>query len=289
MSAEKKPGDPAEIPPFLQKRGAEKPAAPGKPAVPSSKSGEEAVGIPFFLRSGAAAKPTTPQRVDPKVATAPPSPANAHPAHPVSPKPAPPAAREPASPPGDLMSPEEVQKAIAAAQAERLRQEQEAEAERLAYLQGNHGAQPQPAPSAKTGYKPIDWENATDIFDHMVTGIRKDRADNKREEHENKRKFETDWQHVVRSMQQLEQKVKGHPKVIYFNISRDQREITVKLVDETSKQRYRLITLTRDHPSGKFKQMEVVWLTEYAGRERYFMDAKEAMAEVVTIVAATLA
>ena len=290
MSAEKKPGDPAEIPPFLQKRGTEKPAAPGKPAAPPSKSGEEAVGIPFFLRSGAAAKPPTPQRIDPKVATAPPSPVSAHP-HPATAKPVPPnpTAREPASPPGDLMSPEEVQKAIAAAQAERLRQEQEAEAERLAYLQSSQGAQQQQPASQKTGYKPIDWENATDIFDHMVTGIRKDRADNKREEHENKRKFETDWQHVVRSMQQLEQKVKGHPKVIYFNIARDQREITVKLVDETSKQRYRLITLTRDHPSGKFKQMEVVWLIEYAGRERYFMDAKEAMAEVVTMVAATLA
>lgn len=273
MSAEKKPGDPAEIPPFLQKkRGTEKPAAPGKPAAPPSKSGEEAVGIPFFLRSGAAAKPSMPQRVDPTVATTPPSPANAH-----------------SAPPGDLMSPDEVQKAIAAAQAERLRQEQEAEAERLAYLESNHPTTPQPAPSEKTGYKPIDWENATDIFDHMVTGIRKDRADNKREEHENKRKLETDWQHVVRSMQQLEQKVKGHPRIIYFNISRDQREITIKLVDESSKQRFRLITLTRDHPSDKFKQMEVVWLIEYAGRERYFLDAKEAMAEVVTMVAATLA
>ncbi|HZP12385.1 MAG TPA: hypothetical protein VFB36_08195 [Nevskiaceae bacterium] len=186
------------------------------------------------------------------------------------------------------MSPEEVQKAIAAAQAARLQQEEQAEAERLAYLQSEQALKPA-APAEKTGYKPIDWENAADIFDHMVTGIRKDRADNKREEHENKRKFETDWQHVVRSMQALEQKVKGNPKIIYFNFSRDMRELTIKLVDETSKQRFRLITLTRDHPSGKFKQMEVAWLIEYAGRERYFLDAKEAMAEVVTMVAATLA
>jgi hypothetical protein len=123
----------------------------------------------------------------------------------------------------------------------------------------------------------------------MVTGIRKDRADNKREEHENKRKFETDWQHVMRSMQALEQKIKSNPRLIYFNIARDLREVTIKMVDETSKQRYRLITLTRDHPSGKFKQMEVVWFIEYAGRERYFQDPKEAMAELVTAVAATLA
>src|SRR5581483_11366090 len=288
MSAEKKPGEPAEIPPFLQKRGTEKPAAPGKPAVPPSKTGEESVGIPFFLRSGAAAaKPPSPQRTEPKPGSAP---SGAPPvSQPAAPRPAPPpAAHEPAAPPGDLMSPEEVQKAIAAAQAARLQQEQQAEAERLAYLQAEQGAKPQAA-APKPGYKPIDWENATDIFDHMVTGIRKDRAENKREEHENKRKFETDWQHVVRSMQALEQKVKGNPKIIYFNFSRDMRELTIKLVDETSKQRFRLITLTRDHPSGKFKQMEVAWLIEYAGRERYFLDAKEAMAEVVTMVAATLA
>jgi hypothetical protein len=273
MSAEKKPGDPADIPPFLQKRGTAKPAAPVKPVAPP-KSGEEAVGIPFFLRPGAA-KAAQGQRTEPKVAP---------------PKEAPPPAPEPAAPPGDLMSPEEVQKAIAAAQAERLRQEQQAESDRLAYLKAtSHNEAPQQA-APKSGYKPIDWDNATDIFDHMVTGIRKDRADNKREEHENKRKLETDWQHVVRSMQALEQKVKGNPRLIYFNIARDFREITIKMVDETSKQRYRLITLTRDHPSGKFKQMgEIVWLIEYAGRERYFTDAKEAMAEVVTMVAATLA
>jgi len=286
MSAEKKPGDPAEIPPFLQKRGAEKAAAPGKPGVPPSKSGEEPVGIPFFLRSGAAASKPSPQRAEPRSGSAP---ANAQPmVQPAAPKQAPSSAPEPVAPPGDLMSPEEVQKAIAAAQAARLQQEEQAEAERLAYLQSEQALKPA-APAEKTGYKPIDWENAADIFDHMVTGIRKDRADNKREEHENKRKFETDWQHVVRSMQALEQKVKGNPKIIYFNFSRDMRELTIKLVDETSKQRFRLITLTRDHPSGKFKQMEVAWLIEYAGRERYFLDAKEAMAEVVTMVAATLA
>jgi hypothetical protein len=278
MSAEKKPGEPAEIPPFLQKRGTAT-ADPGKPAE-SSKSGEEPVGIPFFLRSGAAkAAP----KVDPKVASSP-APQRAAPSHLAAAS-----APEPVSPPGDLMSPEEVQKALADAQAERLRQEQQSDAERAAYLQGSQIDKQQMPVSEKSAYKPIDWENATDIFDHMVTGIRKDRAENKREEHETKRKFETDWQHVVASMQRLEQKVKGNPRLIYFNIARDFREITVKMVDETSKQRYRLITLTRDHPSGKFKTMEVVWLIEYAGRERYFMDAKEAMAEVVTIVASTLA
>src|SRR4051812_28314467 len=52
MSAGKKPGDPAEIPPFLQQRAA-KPAVPGKPATPAKPSGgEEPAGIPFFLRSG---------------------------------------------------------------------------------------------------------------------------------------------------------------------------------------------------------------------------------------------
>jgi hypothetical protein len=283
MSAEKKPGEPAEIPPFLQKRGTAKPAAPERPAAPAKPSGgEEPSGIPFFLRGGAG-RPPVPPRIEPKLApAATPSPGPEATA-PTSPTPAEPVAH------GGLLSADEVQKALAEAQAERLRTELEAEAERLAYLQDSQIAQPKDAAPAKPAYKPVDWDSAAEIFDHMVTGIRRERAENKREEHERKRSLETDWQHVVQSMQALQRKVQGHRKVIYFNISRDQREISVKLVDESSKHKFRHITLTRNHPSGRYHQMEVVWFIEFAGRERYFVDAKEAMAELVTSIAAALA
>jgi hypothetical protein len=298
MSAEKKPGSPADIPPFLQKKGTAS-ADPAKPAAPGgSKGGDEPSGIPFFLRKGPAApreqKPVPPPVTQPPLnppSSAAPSRA-ATPTRSVPPAPAVPAPAAPSmdmSPPGDLMSPEEVQKALAQAQADRLRAEQDADAERLAFLNSGHEVKAQEPKEDRAGYKPIDWNSAEQIFEHMVSGIRKDRADNKREENEGKRKLETEWQNVVRSMQALQAKVKGNPRVIYFNISRDQREITVKMVDETSRQRSRIMTLTRDHPTGKFKQMEVVWLIEFAGHERYFADPKEAMADLVTSVAACLA
>lgn len=151
---------------------------------------------------------------------------------------------------------------------------------------GRSAAQPSapPPPPAKPKV-----DSATAMFDQMVSGIRRDRAMQERQQQEQHSKLDTDWLQVLDSMRQLQRKVQSHANLQYFNISRDNQEVSVKITDHSTNRGFSLYTLARRHPHGKHMALDVVWLMEFPGREQYFHDAKEAMAELVSRIAGALA
>ncbi len=302
MSAGKKPDDPAEVPPFLQaKPGQSKDSAP-RPADKPVKAPE----IPYFLRGGPAAPaPDKPTPRTGEAASKPAAPPDAgilrgYSSPPPHPRPtSPPAPPKPDVTPAflkpgaqlpeneipvhaDLISSEEVQRKL----DEMARA---SEKDRSAEVPLVHQVTAPAKPAEPTRSTVIDWESAPAIFDQMVTGIRRDRQVQQRETQDQQSKIDADWQHVLESMRELERKVQGHPNLIYFTISRDQRDISVKLVDHNDKRGYSLFTLSRRHPAGAHPSLNAVWLIEFPLREWHYYDAKEAMAELVLRIAGHLA
>jgi hypothetical protein len=331
MSAEKKPGDPAEIPPFLQpKQSAKSGGAKPDQSAPPAKI-EQAAEIPFFLRSNAPAEPErappvatppprpAPPKTDPGVLRAhtmarpvAPEPVNAPPPKPVTPareassemplflrtpapapapaapKPPPVAAAPPPAPVApdlglpSLLSAEEVQRKLEAVNSQ---------VEAAVWTPPVTKPVPEKPkrPDDEMASGPIDWESAPAIFDQMVTGIRRDRRSQERDVIDQNTKIEADWQHVLNSMRELQRKVANHRNLIYFTISRDNNEISIKVVDHGAKRGYSIYTLARHHPAGAHPTLNAVWLIEFPARERHYYDAKAAMAELVTRIAGSLA
>jgi hypothetical protein len=180
-----------------------------------------------------------------------------------------------------ILSSDEIQRKLEAAAAQQKEQEWTPPPPTLV------PERPKPKPGDVQG--PIDWDSATGIFDAMVTGIRKDRQQHERDTIDQTTKLEADWQHVLQSMRELQRKVQGHRNLIYFTISRDSTEISIKVVDHSSKRGYSIFTLARKHPTGAHPGLNAIWMIEFPARERHFYDAKEAMAELVSRIAGSLA
>jgi len=304
MSADQKPDKPADVPPFLQSTPGQSRDGNPKPVAKPDPAPE----IPYFLRAGAAAVPAEPNTPRPKPAAPTPPPtkdpgllhslvtklrpasppqSSPPPPRPSEDKPAPAFLRPEAQPPESevelpgLLSPEEVQRKLE--EVARATEKKDTGAP-VTPVPTN---QPPPPPRAPS--KPIDWESAPAIFEQMVEGIRRDRVSHEKEMLDQQSKIEQDWQHVLDSMRALQKKVEGHPNLIYFTISRDQQDISVKVADFSTKRGYSLFTLSRRHPAGAHPSLNAVWLIEFPAREWHYYDAKEAMAELVARIAGALA
>lgn len=143
-------------------------------------------------------------------------------------------------------------------------------------------------PVAPAAEKPAT-ESAAAIFEQMVSGIRRNREQHERKQQEQHSRLDADWRQVLESMRELQRKVQGHRNLVYFTISRDGQEISIKIVDYGVRSGFSIYTLARHHPEHKHQGLDAVWLLEFPDRETFYRDAKEAMAELVARVAGALA
>jgi hypothetical protein len=298
MSAEKKPEKTAEVPPFLQTK-------PGQPMSPKpSPTVEAPPEIPYFLRAGASGLPPEKQPAAPKPAAPPPTTKqdpgllfSLNTQRQQTPPPASPPPPEPKSAPAFLRPEAQLPEAemhmpSPVLSAEEVQHKLDAMARANEKDQAAAPAVPPPSnepPRQRPPTKTINWESAPEIFEQMVEGIRRDRVSHERDMLDLTTKIEHDWQHVLESMRELQRKVEGHPNLIYFTISRDQQDISVKVIDHSNKRGYSLFTLSRRHPGGAHPSLNAVWLVEFPAREWHYYDAKEAMAELVARIAGSLA
>ena len=111
--------------------------------------------------------------------------------------------------------------------------------------------------------KEVNWNSATDVFERQLQGIRAHR--------------------------ELQAKLNGNPKVLQFVISRDQKEVSIKIVDPTEKRGYRYFIFCRSHPEGQYPGLDAVWLREFGVDDTNYKEPKKAMQELVQRIAGTLA
>ncbi len=131
-------------------------------------------------------------------------------------------------------------------------------------------------------------DSAVDLLDQQLAGIRTYRNDSSGGEKARLAQLDTEWKQVLVSMQQLKDKVGKHPKIQHFTFSRDEQEVSVK-VEDSSSRGYSYYVLSRRHPTGKYDNLDAVWLCELGNEELSYKNPKEAMADLVRRLAPRLA
>lgn len=145
------------------------------------------------------------------------------------------------------------------------------------------------APAATASAKPrASTDSAVDLLDQQLEGIRNYRDETLQGEKGRAAKVDNEWIEVLKSIRELQAKVKDNPKIHHFTISRDQQEVSVK-IEDSSKRGHSYYILSRRHPTGKFADLGVIWLCELGGDELSYKQPKDAMADLVRRLAPRLA
>lgn len=137
--------------------------------------------------------------------------------------------------------------------------------------------------------KDINWNSATDVFDQQLKGIRAHREETQRGTATRLQQLEAEWAETVVTIRALQTKLSGNPKVLHFVISRDQKEVSIKIADTAEKRGYRYFVFSRHHPEGQYPGLDAVWLREFGSDDTSYKEPKKAMQELVQRIAGTFA
>lgn len=151
--------------------------------------------------------------------------------------------------------------------------------------------QPPPeAPAAATAAPPTGgWSSASELLEQRLHSIRSFRGEAQKEPAQKLGAFEQAWDQVVSSMRELQQRLQGDARVPLFSISRNQREISAKIVDTGSRRGHAYLILSPEHPEGKYRGQLTVWLREFGEADVSYDDPHEAMRHFVDRIARKLA
>lgn len=127
------------------------------------------------------------------------------------------------------------------------------------------------------------------LLERQLQGIRSTRAEIEKSVSHRSVYLDAEWQKVVDSTRKLQERLRRHPKVQHFVISKDDTEITIKIMDPSARRNYCYYILSRNHPEKKYPGMDVVWLSEFGEEDRNFREPSEALAELVRAIAPRLA
>lgn len=137
--------------------------------------------------------------------------------------------------------------------------------------------------------KEVNWNSATEVFERQLQGIRAHREETQRGSATRMQQLDAEWADTVVTIRQLQAKLNGNAKVLQFVISRDQKEVSIKIVDPTEKRGYRYFIFSRSHPEGQYPGLDAVWLREFGVDDTNYKEPKKAMQELVQRIAGTLA
>lgn len=127
------------------------------------------------------------------------------------------------------------------------------------------------------------------LLERQLQGIRSTRAELEKEVSHRSVYLDVEWKKVVDSVRNLQNRLQRHPKVQHFIISKDDTEITIKIIDSSARRNYSYFILSRNHPEKKFPGLDVVWLSEFGQDDRNFREPSEALATLVRSIAPKLA
>jgi hypothetical protein len=141
------------------------------------------------------------------------------------------------------------------------------------------------APESAAG----SWNSASEILKRQVQSIRNFREESQTGSAGRLGTFEQGWDRVITSMRELQDQLRGNPRVLLFGISRNNREVTAKIADPSSKRGHAYLILSPEHPEGKYRDQVTVWLREFGEPDANYDDPAEAMRYFVQRIAARLA
>jgi predicted component of type VI protein secretion system len=144
-------------------------------------------------------------------------------------------------------------------------------------------------PASPNPYRPEDANSVTSQFERHLQSVRSHREESQATTLTRGAKLEQEWAKLVVQMKALQARLTTDKRVQSFSISRDQKEIALKITDPHEKRGYRYFLLSRDHPEGKFPGVHAVWLREFGRDDASFEEPQKAAEELLLRVAGTLA
>jgi pSer/pThr/pTyr-binding forkhead associated (FHA) protein len=144
-----------------------------------------------------------------------------------------------------------------------------------------------PRPSA-TPAAAADAGGIETLLDRHIQGVRLHRNVNQQEHQARSHKWEEDWKSVLANARAIKARYAAHPSFIDFAISKDDREVTIKL-KEDSRRGYAYFCLSRAHPEGKYPDVQAVWLREVGREDSNFSDPLRGLEELMSRLAPRLA
>lgn len=143
---------------------------------------------------------------------------------------------------------------------------------------------PSMPPAAQQG--PGDF---TSQFERHLQSVRSYREESQATTLNRRTRLDNEWGKTIASLRALQTRLTADPRVLNFTISRDLKEVAVKIKDPHEKLGYRYFLLARDHPEGKFPGVDAVWLREFGRDDARFDEPQKAVEELMLRVAGTLA
>ena len=141
-----------------------------------------------------------------------------------------------------------------------------------------------PAPNGDAALSP----ELQTLLDRHIQGVRLHRNEAQKEVEARAQKWEQDWQKVVASAREIKARYGHHPQILDFAISKDEREVIVKL-REASPRGYAYFCLSRAHPEGKYPDLRAVWLREVGREDCNYGEPMRGLEELISRMAPRLA
>lgn len=126
------------------------------------------------------------------------------------------------------------------------------------------------------------------LLDQQIKGIRSQREDYQETLRVRREQFEQAWREAVVAARELKARVGGDARVLYYVVSRDESEVTVKL-KENSSRGFCNLTISRRHPLKETTAEGVVWFAETGDDARAYSNPKDLIEDFVRAIAAKLA
>lgn len=139
--------------------------------------------------------------------------------------------------------------------------------------------------------KPADAAHPNSVgglLEQQIQGIRSQRQDYQDITRTRRDQFDQAWREAITAVRELKSRVGADPRVLFYVISRDEQETTVKLKDNSSRG-FCNLTLSRRHPIKETMAEGIVWFAETGDEPRSYSITKEALQDFVRAIASRLA
>lgn len=131
-------------------------------------------------------------------------------------------------------------------------------------------------------------ESITGLLDQQIRGIQSHRSNQQQSERSRSEQFDQQWRDAVVAARELQGKLRGNARVMYFVISRDEGEVSIKLSD-SSKRGYTNLILSKRHPENGKLAEGVCWFGVFGEDAQPYREPKLALEDFVRRVAGKLA
>lgn len=144
-----------------------------------------------------------------------------------------------------------------------------------------------PKPKSKVESAPLA-ANIGSLLDQQLKGIRSQREDYQETTRTRREQFDQSWRDAVTAARELKGRVGSDARVLFYVISRDEQEVTVKL-KENSSRGFCNLTISRRHPIKETMAEGIVWFAQTGDEPLSYSEPKVMLEDFVRAIAAKLA